>query len=228
MSRPNPRFEIDTNLHMLIFLISIIYHHDYRILNHIYLHNTIFPFYFCFSVSHQQDSSRMGRRDVMESITNVAFGLTTGSVIVSTPIVNYDIAFAATNENAAAQSILMDGLFESSPTSLFLAQTQTPKQKMIASRQFIQLNWIAYIDANNWTTLNSSYNTQNTILRSNANTIVNQNPSIPLLVTRRTELFNALTNAKAAFDAKNKDLSSARTLIVQDKITAFTNLAPNP
>ena len=170
----------------------------------------------------------MGRRDVIESITNVAFGLTTGSVIVSTPIVNYDIAFAATNENAAAQSILMDGLFESSPTSLFLAQTQTPKQKMIASRQFIQLNWIAYIDANNWTTLNSSYNTQNTILRSNANTIVNQNPSIPLLVTRRTELLNALTNAKAAFDAKNKDLSSARTLIVQDKITAFTNLAPNP
>ena len=182
----------------------------------------------------------MGRRDLMESLTSAAFGIVTGSVIMTTPIHNYDIASAATTVTTNDAMILMDGTsttttsgwftptksaLSSSPTTLYMAQ-QTPKQAIAAARQFIVTYWYSYIDANNWTTLTSSYNTQNTIIRSNANTIVNQNPGNQLLVTRRSSMFTQLDSTKAAIDAKNNVLCTSRTLTLATRISEFLAAAP--
>lgn len=173
----------------------------------------------------------MGRRDLMESIKNTAFGIVAGSVVMTTPISNSDAA------SANDAMILMDGTstitgwmtpksaLSSSPTTLYMAQ-QTPKQLIAAAKNTIQISWIVYIDNNNWSTLNSSYSTQNSIIRQNANIIVNQNPGNQLLVTRRTAMFTQLDSCKAAFDAKNNSLSSARTLTLITRINEFLAAAP--
>ena len=181
----------------------------------------------------------MGRRDAMESLTNAAFGIVTGSVVMTTPISNYAIASAATEaipKNDAA-AILMDGTtagwmmtpnesaMSSSPTTLYMAQ-QTPKQLISSAKNVIQTTCITYIDNNNWSAVTSSYNTQNPLIRNNANIIVSQNPGIPALATRRTTMFNQLDTTKAAIDAHDKVLASSRTITLITRIGEFLAIAP--
>jgi hypothetical protein len=196
----------------------------------------------------------MGRRDVMESITNAAFGVLTSSVILTTPMSHHDVAFAAIPTAATATNdamILMDGTasigtststatvssspalgwmtppstLSSSPTTLYMAQ-QTPKQLIAGARTFIQNYWSTYISNDQWATLTSSYNTQNSVIRSNANTIVNQNPGNQLLVTRRAAMFTQLDSTKLAIDQQDKLLATARTQTLVTRIQEFLNVAP--
>jgi hypothetical protein len=109
-----------------------------------------------------------------------------------------------------------------------MAQTQTPKQKITGAKTFIQLNWQVYITNNQWTTLTNSYNTQNSIIRNNANIIVNQNPGNTLIANRRTAMFTQLDSTKAAIDQQNQLLATARTQTLITRIQEFLNVAPNP
>jgi hypothetical protein len=178
----------------------------------------------------------MGRRDLVESFANTAFGIVAGSVVMTTPISNYDIASATVPTNDATM-ILMDGastttgwvtpksVLSSSPTTLYMAQ-QTPKQLISAARNTIQITWFAYIDNNQWSTLNSSYSTQNSIIRQNANIIVNQNPGNQLLVTRRQAMFTQLDSTKSAINQQNSNLATARTMTLLTRISEFLAAAP--
>lgn len=193
----------------------------------------------------------MGRRDVMESVTNAALGLLTGSVILTTPMGHPEVASAAvpaaTTTTNDAMMILMDGstasitattsespsvgwvtspnVLSSSPTTMYMAQ-QTPKQAIAGAKTVIQNNWQAYYSSGQWTTATNSYNTQNPIIRNNANTIVNQNPGLPNLVTRRAAMFTQLDTTKQAIDQKNSVLATARTQTLITRIQEFLNIAP--
>jgi hypothetical protein len=200
----------------------------------------------------------MARRDVIDSIKNAAFGVVaTGSVIITTttPLVYHDIASATTTIPSTSTTtndamILMDGttsssslsqpslgwmttttspsnVFSSSPTTLYMAQL-TPKQQINNAKNYIQANWQSWILSGQWSTISSSYTTQNSIIRFNANTIVNQNPSNNILKTRRSAMYTQLDLVKSAIDAQNETLGVARTQTLITRIQDFLNAAPNP
>jgi hypothetical protein len=194
--------------------------------------------------------------DFLVTMKTTAFGLAAAGVVMTTPISNFDIANGAITQDPIPFStetiriiksdgtvtapasttmgvptflfgVAKDSVFATSPTTLYLSQI-TPRKVIVDARATIQQNWITYIDNNNWTTLINSYNTLNPQIRNSANTIVNNNPQIPALATRRTAMFSQLDSAKVAFNAQDNLLSIARTFNLITRISDFLVLAPLP
>jgi hypothetical protein len=194
-----------------------------------------------FLLKKQNKKQDAARRDVMNSITNAAFGIVTSTATITTPIRNIDNAFASiipdTEQDAKAimSAIAMDGSttttstffgdLSTSPTSIYISQSAA-RDTIISARSTIQNTWYTYIDFNNWTPLKSSYNSLSPQIRNAATTIVNSNPGIPQLAPKRQAMIDALIQVQIILQSTNQNTWRGKTAILVDKMTAFINIAP--